>query len=186
MCGEPILSLQRCTAMALQPAFNFKQWIDEHRHLLKPPVGNQQVYKDNKDFIVMVVGGPNSRKDYHVNNGEEFFFQLEGDIVLKVIDEGEFKDIHIKEGSIFLLPPNVPHSPRRGPNTVGLVMERYRDESELDGFQWYCENCHTKLYEEYIPVSDIVGQLPVVMDAFWASEERRTCSNCGQVMEKPD
>ena len=171
--------------MAIQPAFNIHQWIDEHRHLLKHPVGNQQVYKDNKDFIVMVVGGPNSRKDYHVNNGEEFFYQLEGDITLKVIDEGEFKDIHVKAGDIFLLPPNVPHSPRRGPNTVGLVLERYRDEKELDGFQWYCENCNTKLYEEYIPVSDIVGQLPVVMDAFWASEEKRTCSKCGEVMQKP-
>lgn len=171
--------------MALQPAFNFKKWIEEHRHLLKPPVGNQQVFLDNQDFIVMVVGGPNSRKDYHLNNGEEFFYQLEGDVVLKVIDQGEFKDIHLQEGDIFLLPPNVAHSPRRGPNTVGLVIERYRDESELDGFQWFCENCHTKLYEEFIPVSDIVGQLPVVMDGFWASEEKRTCSNCGEVMEKP-
>src|SRR5207237_5161806 len=118
--------------------FNFKQWIDEHRHLLKPPVGNQCVY-DNDDFIVMVVGGPNSRKDYHYDEGEEFFYQLEGDIVVKVVDNGAPRDIPVREGEIFLLPPRTPHSPQRPANTVGLVIERKRAPDELDGFQWYCE-----------------------------------------------
>ena len=164
---------------------NFHTWIDEHRHLLKPPVGNAQVFKDNKDFIVMVVGGPNARKDYHYNQGEEFFYQLEGDIVLKVIEDGQPVDIPIRQGEIFLLPGGTPHSPRRPANTVGLVMERYRRPGEQDGFLWFCENCGAKLYEEYLEVTDIVQQLPVVMNNFFASEAHRTCNNCGTVMAPP-
>jgi len=171
--------------MAIQRAFNFKKWIDENRHLLKPPVGNQQVFKGNDDFIVMVVGGPNARKDYHYDEGEEFFYQLEGDIVLKIIEDGKPVDIPIKEGEIFLLPARVPHSPQRPANTVGLVMERYRKEGEQDGFLWFCENCGNKLYEEYAEVTDIVEQLPIIMNNFWQSEEHRTCSNCGTVMQPP-
>ena len=171
--------------MAIAKPFNFKQWIDEHRHLLKPPVGNQQVFKGNDDFIVMVVGGPNARKDYHYNEGEEFFYQLEGDIVLKIIEDGKPVDIPIKEGEIFLLPPRVPHSPQRGANTVGLVIERYRKPGEKDGFLWFCENCGNKLYEEYTDVTDIVAQLPKIMNNFWESEERRTCKACGTVMQPP-
>ena len=102
----------------LPPAINFKNWIDENRHLLKPPVGNKAIYND--DYIVMVVGGPNSRKDYHLNQTPEFFYQVEGDIVLKVIENGEPRDIHIREGEVFYLPPNIPHSPQRGPDTVGF------------------------------------------------------------------
>ncbi|WP_242921368.1 3-hydroxyanthranilate 3,4-dioxygenase [Pontibacter liquoris] len=171
--------------MAIQRPFNFKKWIDENRHLLKPPVGNQQVYKGNDDFIVMVVGGPNARKDYHYDEGEEFFYQLEGDIVLKIIEDGKPVDIPIREGEIFLLPARVPHSPQRPANTVGLVMERYRKAGEQDGFLWFCENCGTKLYEEYAEVTDIVQQLPVIMNNFWENTEHRTCSNCGEVMEPP-
>src|SRR5580765_6612218 len=107
--------------MAIPAAFNFKKWIDENRSLLKPPVGNKVVYKPNQDFIVMVVGGPNSRKDYHWNETEEFFYQLEGNIVVKIIEDGKPVDIHINEGEIFLLPAKAPHSPQRGPNTIGLV-----------------------------------------------------------------
>ncbi|GAB3825949.1 3-hydroxyanthranilate 3,4-dioxygenase [Pontibacter rugosus] len=171
--------------MAIQRPFNFKGWIEEHRHLLKPPVGNQQVFKGNDDFIVMVVGGPNARKDYHYDEGEEFFYQLEGDIVLKIIEDGKPVDIPIKEGEIFLLPPRVPHSPQRPAGSVGLVMERYRKSGEQDGFLWFCENCGNKLYEEYADVTDIVGQLPVIMSHFWDSMEHRTCNNCGTVMDPP-
>lgn len=110
--------------MPVSRPFNFQQWIDEHRHLLKPPVGNQQVFKGNDDFIVMVVGGPNARKDYHVDDSEEFFFQLEGDMTLKIIEDGRPVDVPIRAGEIFLLPAGVPHSPRRPAGTVGLVVER--------------------------------------------------------------
>src|SRR5687768_10135066 len=106
----------------LQP-LNFKKWIDEHRHLLKPPVGNQMVWED-REFIVMVVGGPNSRTDFHIDESEEFFYQVEGDITLRVIEDGQMRDLPIREGEIFLLPPKVPHSPQRPAGTVGLVIER--------------------------------------------------------------
>lgn len=171
--------------MAVQQPFNFKKWIDDNRHLLKPPVGNQQVYKGNDDFIVMVVGGPNSRKDFHYNEGEEFFYQLEGNITLRIVDDGQIKDIPINEGEIFLLPPKVPHSPQRTEGSVGLVIERYRHAGEQDGFLWFCENCGSKLYEEYFVLEDIVKQLPKVMETFYGSEKLRTCNNCGTVMEKP-
>lgn len=171
--------------MPIQKAFNFKTWIDEHRHLLKPPVGNQQIYFNNQDYIVMVVGGPNARKDYHYNESEEFFYQLEGDIVLKIVEDGEFVDVPIKEGEIFLLPPKVPHSPRRPAGTVGLVIERYRREGEKDGCLWFCENCGEKLYEEDFFMTNIVVQLPQIMKNFYDSEDRRTCKSCGTVMQKP-
>ncbi len=166
-------------------AFNFKQWIDDHRHLLKPPVCNQQVFVDN-DFIVMVVGGPNIRKDYHYDEGPEFFYQLEGEMVLNTMQDGERVSITIGEGEILLLPPKVPHSPQRFENTIGLVVERMRLPEELDGFMWFCDNCNNKLYEESLYVSDIVAQLPPIFDRFFSSEENRTCKECGTVMAKPD
>jgi 3-hydroxyanthranilate 3,4-dioxygenase len=170
--------------MAVASPVNFLQWIDEHRHLLKPPVGNQCMY-DGGDFIVMVVGGPNSRKDYHYDEGEELFYQIEGDITVKIIDDGKPRDIHIRQGEMFLLPARVPHSPQRGPNTVGLVIERKRRPDELDGFMWFCEQCGNKLYEEFVHVSDIVKQLPPIFERFYGSLENRTCTVCGSVMEPP-
>lgn len=171
--------------MAVQKPLNIKKWIDENKHLLKPPVGNQQIYKGNDDFIVMVVGGPNARKDFHYNETEEFFYQLEGDINLRIIEEGKVVDIPIHEGEIFLLPRRIPHLPQRQPNTIGLVIERYRDDNQKDGFIWLCEHCGNKLYEEFIEVKDIVKQLPEIMEKFYSSSELRTCKNCGHMMEPP-
>ncbi len=162
-------------------AFNFQQWIEDHRDKLKPPVCNQQVFEEN-DFIVMVVGGPNSRTDYHYDEGPEFFYQLEGEMLLKTIQDGKRVDIPIRAGEILLLPPRVPHSPQRFENSVGLVVERKRLDNELDGFMWYCESCDNKLYEEYLYVDDIVGQLPPIFDRFYSSEENRICDSCGAVM----
>tara|TARA_B100001971_G_C18136172_1_gene507719 strand:+ start:603 stop:1103 length:501 start_codon:yes stop_codon:yes gene_type:complete len=163
---------------------NFKNWIDENRHLLKPPVGNKVVY-ENTEFIIMVVGGPNTRKDYHIDEGEEFFYQLEGDMVLRIMQDGKPKDINIKEGEIFLLPPKVPHSPQRFENTVGLVVERKRREGELDGFQWYCDECSSLLYEKYFVLTDIVKQLPPIFDGFWQEDKVRICKQCNAYLEKP-
>ena len=166
-------------------AFNLQQWIDANRHLLQPPVCNQQVF-DEGDFIVMIVGGPNSRKDFHYDEGPEFFFQLEGEMLLQTMQDGERVDIPISEGEILLLPPRVPHSPQRFADTVGLVVERKRLPEELDGFMWFCDQCHHKLYEEYLYISDIVGQLPPIFERFYGSVENRTCEKCGTVMPESD
>jgi 3-hydroxyanthranilate 3,4-dioxygenase len=164
--------------------FNLRAWVDEHRHLLKPPVGNKRVFRDT-EFIIMVVGGPNARKDYHVDPAEEFFFQLEGDMVLKTMQDGRPVDIPIREGEVLLLPGGVPHSPQRGADTVGLVVERERRAGERDGFQWYCEHCDHLLHEEYVHLTDIEQQMPPLFERFFGSVERRTCSRCGAVMEPP-
>ncbi len=164
---------------------NFNDWIENNRHLLKPPVGNQVVYKDT-EFIIMVVGGPNTRKDYHVDIAEEFFYQLEGDMILKIVESREFKDIPIREGDIFLLPPNIPHSPQRFTDTVGLVIERQRKLGELDGFRWYCDSCETLLYEKFIQLTDIVTQLPPLFENYWSEESNRTCGNCGEIQQPPE
>lgn len=169
----------------MRKPFNLQKWIDDNRHLLKPPVGNQQVYLDNEDYIVMVVGGPNSRKDYHYNESEELFYQLEGNITVKIIEDGKFVDVNIGAGEMFLLPAKIPHSPQRTEGSIGLVIERYRREGEEDGFMWYCENCEHKLYEERFELTDIVKQLPKVMQTFYNSEELRTCDTCKTVMQAP-
>jgi 3-hydroxyanthranilate 3,4-dioxygenase len=163
---------------------NFKKWIDEHRHLLKPPVGNAQVWAD-REFMVTVVGGPNARKDFHIDEGEEFFFQLEGDITLRLREGDRVIDLPIREGEIFLLPPRVPHSPQRPASTVGLVIERQRAAHELDGFVWYCERCGHELYQETLHVTDLVAQLPPVFERFWSDPRHTTCQMCGSQMQKP-
>lgn len=165
-------------------AFNFQQWIEDHREFLKPPVCNKLVFTD-AEFIIMVIGGPNARKDFHHDEGEEFFYQLEGDMVLKTMQDGEPVDIPIKEGEIFLLPPRMPHSPQRFANTVGLVIERKRAEHEKDGLMWYCENCNHKIYEEYFHLNNVETDFPPVFDRFFSSVENRTCDECGTVMETP-
>jgi len=167
----------------LQP-IDFKQWIDANRHLLRPPVGNKLVYQDS-EFIIMVVGGPNSRKDFHVDQAEEFFHQLEGRMVLRVVRDGRIEDVPIAAGEILLLPPKVPHSPQRFPESVGLVIERRRRPGELDGLQWYCERCGALLYEEFFPLTNIEVQFPPVFDRFFGSRSLRTCRHCGAVMEPP-
>ncbi len=170
--------------MPLTRPFNFKQWIDEHRHLLKPPVGNKLVFED-AEFIVQVVGGPNSRKDYHFDEGEEFFYQLEGDILVKIQEDSQAVDVPIREGEIFLLPPRVPHNPVRGAKTIGLVIERKRRNGEKDGLLWFCENCNAKLYEEYFELTDITTQFQGVFKRFYGDESLRTCKNCASVMQPP-
>jgi 3-hydroxyanthranilate 3,4-dioxygenase len=167
----------------LQP-FDFKEWIESHRHLLKPPVGNKLLYPVG-DFIIMVVGGPNARSDFHVDPGEEFFYQVEGDMVLRTVQAGRIVDIPIRAGQLFLLPPNVPHSPQRLPDTVGLVIERRRTAGEKDGLQWYCEKCSHKLYEEFFELTSIETQFPPVFQRYYDSLQHRTCRQCGHVAPVP-
>ncbi len=163
--------------------FNLQHWLDEHRHLLKPPVGNKCVY--DGDFIVMVVGGPNQRTDYHYDEGPEWFYQLEGEMVLRIQENGAVRDIAIRAGDTFLLPPRVPHSPQRMPDSIGLVIERKRLPHELDGLQWYCEQCNHKLYEEFFHLHNIEADFPAVFDHFYRSREHRTCKACGHLNPAP-
>lgn len=173
--------------MAVSAPFNLKAWIDEHRHLLKPPVGNQMVWKDT-DFIVMIVGGPNARKDYHLNGTEELYYQIEGDITVKIIENGQRRDIPIRQGDIFLLPPNIPHSPQRPAGTVGMVVERQRPPGMRDHLQFYCDHCGALIYEPEFDLKDIVSQLKKLMEDFWsdANVAQRTCRKCGHVLAKPE
>ncbi len=162
---------------------NIKKWINENRHLLKPPVANKVVWKDG-DYIVMVVGGPNNRKDYHYNETPEYFHQIEGDMLLKIIDNGKPIDIHIKEGEIFILPAKIPHSPQRFKDTIGLVIEYPRDENMLDALEWYCEKCANPLYRETFELKDIETDMPAIFDAYYSDKNKCTCDNCGHSMEK--
>lgn len=170
--------------MSVTRPFNFKKWIEENRDSLKPPVNNKVVYKD-AEFIVMVVGGPNARKDYHFNESEEFFYQLQGDIKVQIQEDGKAVEVDIREGDIFLLPPRVPHNPKRFKDTIGLVMERKRRPGEKDGLLWFCEQCNHKLYEEYFDLEDITTQFQKTFQTFYSSEKLRTCAACGHVMEPP-
>lgn len=169
----------------MRAPFNFKAWIEAHRHLLKPPVGNKLLFPVD-DFVIMVVGGPNARSDFHVDPGEEFFYQLEGDMILRTVQEGRIVDVPIREGEIFLLPANLPHSPQRLPNTIGMVVERRRLPGEQDGLQWYCEQCNHKLYEEFFALTNIETQFPPVFQRYYDSVEHRTCKQCGHVAPVPE
>lgn len=170
--------------MAVLPPINLKRWVDEHRDLLKPPVGNKMIWQD-AEFLVMAVGGPNARKDFHVEDGEEFFYQVEGDIVVRIVENGQVRDISIKEGEMFLLPAGIPHSPQRPANTVGLVIERRRQEGEHDHLRWFCENCGEIIFDASFQLVDLGKQLKPVMEDFWADQAKRTCKKCGTVMQPP-
>ena len=160
-------------------AFDFKRWIDGNAHLLKPPVGNKMVFERAADLIVQVIGGPNARTDYHDDPYEEFFYQLSGDIVLKVIENGRSRDVPIRQGEILLVPGHVRHSPQRPAGSVGLVVEKVRPPQVDDGFEWYCGGCHALLHRVEINVQDIVADLPPLFDDFYGSEKKRTCRRCG-------
>ncbi len=164
-------------------AFNLQKWIDEHQHLLKPPVGNQQIWKD-ADLMVTIVGGPNRRTDYHDDPVEEFFYQLKGDMLLKLHDtaSGEFYDVPIREGDIFLLPPHIRHSPQRPQEgSIGLVIEPARPEGLLDAVEWYCFDCSTRVHRAEVDLESIVDDLPPIYAEFYADEKLRTCPKCGTI-----
>ncbi|MBT6439247.1 MAG: 3-hydroxyanthranilate 3,4-dioxygenase [Flavobacteriales bacterium] len=170
--------------MAIAKPFNLQKWIDDNRDLLKPPVGNKNLYVEAGNFIVMVVGGPNARKDYHYNESEELFYQLEGDINVRIQEDGKAVDVPIKAGEMFLLPANTPHSPMRSENSVGLVIEKVRiGSNDTDGLMWFCDKCNNKLHETYFPLVNVEKDFQPRFKEFYSSEELRTCSNCSHVME---
>jgi 3-hydroxyanthranilate 3,4-dioxygenase len=169
--------------MSIKPPFNLSQWIEENRHLLKPPVGNKNLYKESGDYIVMIVAGPNARKDYHYNETEELFYQVEGDITVFIQQDGKKVEVPIKEGEMFLLPAKVPHSPVRTEGSIGLVIERKREPHHKDGLIWFSDTANAKLYEEYFHLTNIEKDFLPVFRKFYGDEKLRTCPVPGEVME---
>jgi 3-hydroxyanthranilate 3,4-dioxygenase len=169
--------------MSIKPPFNLSQWIEENRHLLKPPVGNKNLYKESGDYIVMIVAGPNARKDYHYNETEELFYQVEGDITVFIQQDGKKVEVPIKEGEMFLLPAKVPHSPVRTEGSIGLVIERKREPHHKDGLIWFSDTANAKLYEEYFHLTNIEKDFLPVFRKFYGDEKLRTCPVTGEVME---
>ncbi|KAI9595770.1 3-hydroxyanthranilic acid dioxygenase [Syncephalis fuscata] len=167
--------------MSILPPINFPRWVEEHQHLLKPPVNNYLVQRG--DFIIMAVGGPNARTDYHVNQTEEWFYQYKGDMLLKIVEGNQFRDIPIKEGEMFLLPANTPHNPVRFADTIGVVIERNRRPDEIDRLRWYCAQCHQVVYEESFHCTDLGTQLKPIIEKYASTASLRQCKGCGFVNE---
>lgn len=173
--------------MAIAKPFNLNNWVKENRHLLKPPVGNKNLYVDSEDYIVMIVAGPNARKDYHYNETEELFYQLEGNITVYIQENGEKKAMQLSAGDMYLHPAKVPHSPARSEGSIGLVIERKRAKTDAkDGLLWFCDNCNHKLYEVYFELNDIENDFQKHFKHFYTSKTLRTCNNCKHEMETDD
>jgi len=164
-------------------SFNLKGWIDENRHLLKPPMLGKPVWRD-RDFIVMILAGPIARNDYHINPYEEFFYQLEGNMTLKTVQDGAIKDIPIPEGNVFLLPSGIPHSPQRPePGSIGLVVERYRGPGAADAFEWYCESCVTPVHHCELQLDDFVTERDRLFNEYYDGIAKNgVCPGCGEKM----
>lgn len=178
--------------MTIPPPLNLKKWIKDNARFLVPPVSNKQLFTDSPDVILFVSGGPNTRNDFHVNPTEELFYQLKGDIAVRLrpLDGSKPYDQVIKEGELFLLPRWVPHRPQRPAGTVGLIAEFPRGvdsegNPQKDGLQWYCPQCDTLVHDIRFVLRKIDVDLAVAMNEFWdGPAERRTCKNCGHVIER--
>ena len=174
--------------MSIAKPFNLLRWVEEHRDEFRPPVMNKQFYREAEDVIIFVSVGPNNRNDYHVNPTEELFFQLEGDIAVKIRPPGENKprDVIIREGEMWLCPRWVPHRPQRPEGTIGLIVEFPRvidGKTHEDGLRWYCDDCDTLVHEASFRLASIDEDLHRVMDNFWnGPESGRTCKKCGRVI----
>jgi 3-hydroxyanthranilate 3,4-dioxygenase len=159
---------------------SFTDWLAEHEDMLKPPVSNKQIWEQTGDFIVQVVGGPNQRTDFHVDPYEEWFYQFKGNMHVNLVTADGLQTVHIREGEMWLLPGNTPHSPQRPePGSIGIVIERIREEGTLEKFQWYCPKCGALLHQAQLQVRDIVSDLPPVFEAFYQDQNARTCPRCG-------
>lgn len=176
--GTGAARMPRCAA-----PINVMKWVEENRHLLKPPVGNRYLY-DGEDFFVMVVGGPNARNDFHMTDSEEWFLQVKGDIVVTVRDADGLRHVPIREGETFFIPGGVPHSPQRPPDTIGIVVERRRPPGEHEHLQFYCPTCASLVYDKDFDCADIVEHFREAMEAFWADPVLSTCRACGTRIEK--
>ncbi|KAL1311703.1 hypothetical protein AAFC00_001805 [Neodothiora populina] len=178
---------QRCNFSNSSPRsylslpLNLPKWLETNKHLLQPPINNYCVYQD--PMTVMVVGGPNARTDYHINETPEFFYQYKGRMLLKVVDDGAFRDIYINEGELFLLPSNTPHNPVRFADTVGIVIEQPRPEGSLDRLRWYCQGCGEQVHEAAFFCTDLGSQIKEAVNSFRDNEKDRVCKKCGEVCD---
>ncbi len=169
--------------MAIKGPFNLNKWLDENRDLLKPPVGNKNLYVKSGDYIVMIVAGPNARKDYHYNETEELFFQLEGNIEVHIQEDGEKRTMKLGPGDMYLHPSKVPHSPVRHEGSIGLVIERKRKDLPADdGLLWFCDHCNHKLHEVYFKLNNIEVDFLKHFQDFYNNDKLLTCDNCGEKM----
>lgn len=170
--------------MATAKPFNLNEWLSSNKHLLKPPVANKSLYIESEDYIVMLVAGPNARKDYHYNETEELFYQLEGHITVFIQEDGEKKAMELGPGDLYLHPAKIPHSPLRSKNSIGLVIERKRvGKGFTDGLLWFCDTCNDKLHEVFFELHNIETDFIPHFKDFYSSEEKRTCKKCGTIME---
>lgn len=166
------------------PSVDLMRWIAENRHMMVPPVGNKYLYS-GQDFFVMVIAGPNARNDFHMTDSEEFFIQLKGDITVRIRDKDGIKDVPVREGETFFIPGGVPHSPQRGPGTLGLVVERRRPETEPEHLMFFCDRCGELVYDKVFCCKDIVQHFKKAMEEFWADEKLCTCRKCGTRVMRP-
>ena len=162
--------------------YHLRRWVEENKNLFSPPQKTNRLLVHHKDFLVMILRGPNVRLDFHIEPGEEFFYQIEGGIELHLKPEREKREVvKIGEGEIFLCPGNVPHSPRRPANTWGLVIERKRKPEEKEEFVWFCEKCDEKVLHSTVAQGDVGHQVTKIYEAFNADDIIRTCKACGYV-----
>ena len=160
-------------------SFNLMQWITDNRAQLTPPMVNKPIWRD-REFVVMILAGPITRADYHDDPFEEFFFQLKGNMVLKTIQDGKHEDIPVNEGGVFLMPAHLPHSPQRPePGSIGLVVERARPAGVLDGWEWYCPDCATRVHRCELHINDLATERARHFGAYYDDIANGVCPDCG-------
>jgi len=148
------------------------RWLEENSKFFLPPVCNKMMHNDQ--LKVFFVGGPNQRKDFHLEEGEELFYMRKGNMELPILEQGAIRTVKIREGDVFLLPGRIPHSPQREADTVGLVVERERLETETDGLRYFVGESTDILFERWFHCEDLGSQLKPIIDEYFASEEHKT------------
>ena len=138
----------------------------------------------NRELIVKLFDGPTppDRSDFHINTSPELFYQFEGDVFCRLLRDGKFEDHTIGTGQMFYIPPLVPHLNRRPPGSIGLAVHTERAPGALEAVAWYCESCGHQLHRIDYLFKDLLEQLPPLVRAFLADEDKRTCARCGWKM----
>jgi len=171
--------------MAKLAPLDLKAWIDEHRHLLAPPVGNAMVWKDS-DFQVMVIGGPKPAERLSRRSERGALLPSSratlSSASSRTANAGTSRSARAR---CCCSRPSSPTAPSRGSGTIGLVIERQRKPGETEALRWYCDRCGKVLHEATLRVTDLGVQLKPVIESFYADESLRTCKKCGAVLQPP-